>query len=111
MICGSFDAIGRCHLNSDGYLRREVPSTLAIGASHIEISSGKTRMTEANDTLEADGPQYWRLFLHHVACASSADLLLTELLLYNAAVHIERAFGSIKYAVRSSTCIIYLSAK
>ena len=43
--------------------------------------------------------QYWRLFAHHAACASSSDLLLTELLLYNASVHIERAFGSVKYAV------------
>ena len=43
--------------------------------------------------------QYWRLFTHHLACPSSSDLLLTELLLYNAAVHIERAFGSVKFSV------------
>ncbi|GJE84864.1 CUE domain-containing protein [Phanerochaete sordida] len=42
--------------------------------------------------------QYWRLLVHHLACSSSIDLLLTELLLYNAAIHIERAFGSLKYA-------------
>ncbi|KAJ3527675.1 hypothetical protein NM688_g8099 [Phlebia brevispora] len=42
--------------------------------------------------------QYWRLFAHHLACAGSSDLLLTELLLYNASVHIERAFGSVKFA-------------
>lgn len=43
--------------------------------------------------------QYWRLFVHHLACASSSDLFVVELLLYNAAVHIERAFGTVKYAV------------
>ncbi|KAI0346896.1 hypothetical protein BDW22DRAFT_1351185 [Trametopsis cervina] len=42
--------------------------------------------------------QYWRLLAHHLACASSSDLLLTELVLYNAGVNIERAFSSIKYA-------------
>ncbi|TCD67515.1 hypothetical protein EIP91_012320 [Steccherinum ochraceum] len=42
--------------------------------------------------------QYWRLLTHHFACANSSDLFLTELLLYNVAVHIERTFGSIKFA-------------
>ncbi|PIL37399.1 hypothetical protein GSI_01093 [Ganoderma sinense ZZ0214-1] len=42
--------------------------------------------------------QYWRLFVHHLACASSSDLLLTELLLYNVGIPIERAFGGVKYA-------------
>ncbi|KAI0751069.1 hypothetical protein C8Q80DRAFT_1217935 [Daedaleopsis nitida] len=42
--------------------------------------------------------QYWRLPVHHLACASSSDLLLIELLLYNIGVPIERAFGSVKYA-------------
>ncbi|KAH8096715.1 hypothetical protein BXZ70DRAFT_945936 [Cristinia sonorae] len=42
--------------------------------------------------------QYWRLFTHHLACANSSDLFLTELLLYNVAVHIERTFGSVKFA-------------
>ncbi|OBZ70145.1 DSC E3 ubiquitin ligase complex subunit 2 [Grifola frondosa] len=42
--------------------------------------------------------QYWRLFAHHVACANSSDLFLTELLLYNAGVTIERTFGSVKFA-------------
>ena len=39
--------------------------------------------------------------MYHVACASSTDLLLTELLLYNACIPVERAFGSVKYAVSS----------
>lgn len=42
--------------------------------------------------------QYWRLFAHHFACANSSDLFLTELFLYNAAIHIERGLGSVKYA-------------
>ncbi|KAI1796117.1 hypothetical protein LXA43DRAFT_988443 [Ganoderma leucocontextum] len=42
--------------------------------------------------------QYWRLLVHHLACASSSDLLLTELLLYNVGIPIERAFGGVKYA-------------
>lgn len=52
--------------------------------------------------------QYWRLLVHHVACGSSSDLLLTELILYNAAIHIERAFGSVKYSVSYSSNIIPL---
>jgi hypothetical protein len=43
--------------------------------------------------------QYWRLLVHHLACASSSDLLLVELILYNAAINVERGFGSVKYAV------------
>ena len=43
--------------------------------------------------------QYWRLLIHQFACASSSDLLLTELLLYNVGIPIERAFGGVKYAV------------
>ncbi|TBU33062.1 hypothetical protein BD309DRAFT_971994 [Dichomitus squalens] len=42
--------------------------------------------------------QYWRLFVHQFACASSSDLLLTELLLYNVGIPIERGFGGVKYA-------------
>ncbi|RPD66887.1 hypothetical protein L226DRAFT_608168 [Lentinus tigrinus ALCF2SS1-7] len=41
--------------------------------------------------------QYWRLLVHCLACASSSDLLLTELLLYNVGIPIERAFGGVKY--------------
>ncbi|KAH9948805.1 hypothetical protein B0H21DRAFT_732126 [Amylocystis lapponica] len=42
--------------------------------------------------------QYWRLFSHNIACANSSDLFLIEMLLYNAGVQIERAFGSAKFA-------------
>ncbi|EPS98752.1 hypothetical protein FOMPIDRAFT_1061153 [Fomitopsis schrenkii] len=42
--------------------------------------------------------QYWRLFSHHLVCANSSDLLLVELVLYNASVRIERTFGSAKFA-------------
>ncbi|KAI0082497.1 hypothetical protein K474DRAFT_1611586 [Panus rudis PR-1116 ss-1] len=41
--------------------------------------------------------QYWRIFLHHFACTNSSDLFLIELLLYNVAIPIERAYGSMKY--------------
>ena len=42
--------------------------------------------------------------VYHLVCTSSSDLLLTELLLYNACVPVERAFGSIKYAVSRYRC-------
>jgi len=42
--------------------------------------------------------QYWRLFVHHLAISNSSELLLTEILLYNVAVPIERLFGSTKFA-------------
>ncbi|CCM01733.1 uncharacterized protein FIBRA_03799 [Fibroporia radiculosa] len=42
--------------------------------------------------------QYWRLLSHHIACANSSDVFLILLLLFNAGVHIERSFGSSKYA-------------
>ncbi|PPQ67575.1 hypothetical protein CVT25_012069 [Psilocybe cyanescens] len=42
--------------------------------------------------------QYWRLISHHLAFSNSSDLFLAVLLLYNVGVHIERQFGSIKYA-------------
>jgi hypothetical protein len=45
--------------------------------------------------------QYWRLITHQLAFVNSSDLFLAELILYNVAVHIERRFGSIKYAVCS----------
>ncbi|EMD40510.1 hypothetical protein CERSUDRAFT_111107 [Gelatoporia subvermispora B] len=42
--------------------------------------------------------QYWRLFTWQTACSNSSDLFLCELLLYSVGVHVERAFGSIKFA-------------
>ncbi|KAG5654238.1 hypothetical protein H0H81_005925 [Sphagnurus paluster] len=42
--------------------------------------------------------QYWRLALHHLAFSSSSDLFIAELLLYNVGVHVERRFGSVKFA-------------
>ncbi|KAH7931172.1 hypothetical protein BV22DRAFT_1190481 [Leucogyrophana mollusca] len=42
--------------------------------------------------------QYWRLLVHHLAFASSSDLLVAEIILYSAGIHIERQFGSIKFA-------------
>lgn len=42
--------------------------------------------------------QYWRIFVHPLACTSSASLLLVELILYTASITIERQFGSLKYA-------------
>ncbi|KAL7282615.1 hypothetical protein ACG7TL_004087 [Trametes sanguinea] len=42
--------------------------------------------------------QYWRLVVHQLACASSSDLLLVEVFLFNVSICIERTFGSIKYA-------------
>jgi len=50
--------------------------------------------------------QYWRLSTHHFACANSSDLFLTELLLYNVAVHIERTFGSVKFASFLSISVV-----
>jgi len=42
--------------------------------------------------------QYWRLFAHHLAFSNSADLLVAELIFWNVGVHVERHFGSIKFA-------------
>ncbi|KAF9534598.1 hypothetical protein CPB83DRAFT_842583 [Crepidotus variabilis] len=42
--------------------------------------------------------QYWRLITHLLAFPNSSDLFLSELILYNVGVHVERQFGSIKYA-------------
>ncbi|TDL29394.1 hypothetical protein BD410DRAFT_811047 [Rickenella mellea] len=42
--------------------------------------------------------QYWRLLLHHLPSSNSSDLLLTELLLYNASIPVERLFGGVKFA-------------
>ncbi|KAG6891319.1 hypothetical protein C0992_009200 [Termitomyces sp. T32_za158] len=43
--------------------------------------------------------QYWRLPLHHLAFSSSSDLFIAQLVLFSAAVHVERRFGSLKFAV------------
>jgi len=42
--------------------------------------------------------QYWRLLTHHLACQSFSHLLVTELLIYNVGIQIERFFGSVKFA-------------
>jgi len=42
--------------------------------------------------------QYWRLLTHHLACQSFSALFVTELLIYNVGVQVERFFGSIKFA-------------
>ncbi|KZS97795.1 hypothetical protein SISNIDRAFT_546844 [Sistotremastrum niveocremeum HHB9708] len=42
--------------------------------------------------------QYWRLLIHQLACGTSGDLLLTEILLFTAAIEVERQFGSLKFA-------------
>ncbi|KAG6813027.1 hypothetical protein H0H92_014561 [Tricholoma furcatifolium] len=46
--------------------------------------------------------QYWRLVLHQLAFSSSSDLFIAQILLYNAGVHVERRFGSIKFATAIS---------
>ncbi|KXN89473.1 DSC E3 ubiquitin ligase complex subunit 2 [Leucoagaricus sp. SymC.cos] len=42
--------------------------------------------------------QYWRLATQYFAHQNSSDLFLAEILLYNLGIHIERRFGSVKYA-------------
>ncbi|WVF72334.1 hypothetical protein IAT40_007147 [Kwoniella sp. CBS 6097] len=42
--------------------------------------------------------QIWRIAIHPFAFANSTELVLGELLLYNAGTSVERAFGSRKYA-------------
>ncbi|KAF9450931.1 hypothetical protein P691DRAFT_664232 [Macrolepiota fuliginosa MF-IS2] len=42
--------------------------------------------------------QYWRLMTQYLAYQNSSDLFLAELLLYNVGIHIERRFGSVKFA-------------
>ncbi|KAJ3573024.1 hypothetical protein NP233_g2703 [Leucocoprinus birnbaumii] len=42
--------------------------------------------------------QYWRLATQYLAFQNSSDLFLAEILLYNFGIHVERRFGSVKYA-------------
>jgi len=42
--------------------------------------------------------QFWRILTHHAACSTSADLLLTVLILWHTSVAVERRFGTVKYA-------------
>jgi membrane associated rhomboid family serine protease len=42
--------------------------------------------------------QYWRLISHQLAFSNSTDFFLAGLLCYNVGRHIERQFGSVKYA-------------
>ncbi|KAG0151647.1 hypothetical protein CROQUDRAFT_36526 [Cronartium quercuum f. sp. fusiforme G11] len=42
--------------------------------------------------------QLWRIVSHHLVCSNSADIFLIVLILWSAAVPVERIFGTIKYA-------------
>ncbi|KAF8659125.1 hypothetical protein AX16_001895 [Volvariella volvacea WC 439] len=42
--------------------------------------------------------QYWRLAVHHLGFSNSTDLFLSEIILFNVAIQVERQFGSIKFA-------------
>ncbi|EIW76228.1 hypothetical protein CONPUDRAFT_64722 [Coniophora puteana RWD-64-598 SS2] len=42
--------------------------------------------------------QYWRLVAQNAAFANSSDLLVAEFLLFNAGIHVERMFGTCKFA-------------
>ncbi|THV08140.1 hypothetical protein K435DRAFT_641439 [Dendrothele bispora CBS 962.96] len=55
--------------------------------------------------------QYWRLLAHNVAFSNSSDLFIAEILFYNAAVQVERHFGTHKFAsfVFVSTFVSILS--
>jgi len=44
-------------------------------------------------------PQYWRLFAHHLAFSNSSYLLVAGVIFWNVGVHVERQFGSVKFAV------------
>ena len=46
---------------------------------------------------------------HHCVCQSFSDLFISELLIYNVGVEVERCFGSVKFAV-SSACRIFRTA-
>lgn len=85
IVAGIFDVKHNLHLQLVPHLSR-----------HHQVGSFISSMGKA---LCLYGLQYWRLLVHNVACASASDLLLAELLLYNAAILIERAFGTVKYAV------------
>lgn len=43
--------------------------------------------------------QYWRVFTHYFTCTNSSDLVLTELVLFNEGITVERSFGSLKFSV------------
>ncbi|KAF6761965.1 hypothetical protein DFP72DRAFT_877603 [Ephemerocybe angulata] len=42
--------------------------------------------------------QFWRLVTHNLAFVNSSDLFLALLVFYNVGIHVERQFGSVKYA-------------
>ncbi|KAE9407286.1 hypothetical protein BT96DRAFT_963238 [Gymnopus androsaceus JB14] len=42
--------------------------------------------------------QYWRLALHNLAFANSSDLFLAEMIFFQIGVHVERCFGTHKFA-------------
>jgi membrane associated rhomboid family serine protease len=44
--------------------------------------------------------QLWRLATHHFVFGNSSELFVGILLLFYTSIHIERVFGSVKYAVR-----------
>ena len=71
-------------------------------SKHHQVGCSQQYRTHSNTDNEARPylhPQYWRLLVHSLVCGSSSDLLLTELLLFNVGIPIERAFGGVKYAV------------
>ncbi|KIY50197.1 hypothetical protein FISHEDRAFT_57542 [Fistulina hepatica ATCC 64428] len=53
--------------------------------------------------------QYWRLFAHHFAFSNSSDLLVCEVLLFNTAIHVERQFGSVKFASFAAIVLVLSS--
>ncbi|KAF9057827.1 hypothetical protein BJ165DRAFT_1521171 [Panaeolus papilionaceus] len=42
--------------------------------------------------------QYWRLITHHLAFSNSSDLFIGALVFYNVGIHVERQFGTVKFA-------------
>lgn len=53
--------------------------------------------------------QYWRLISHQLAFSNSADFFVAQLLLYNVGRHVERQFGSVKYAAGLSIKVLMKS--
>lgn len=76
-------------------------------SSHLSTPSS-TCMRLIREIDKTEVSKYWRLFFHHLACSSFSDLFITELILFNVGIHVERLFGSVKFAV--SRVIFHVAA-
>ncbi|TFY78708.1 hypothetical protein EWM64_g5305 [Hericium alpestre] len=78
-------------------VRQPVADILCIRVLDVMVPTIRGLMAELIPHLSRHH-QFWRLLAHHVAYTNSSELFVWELLLYNTGIHIERQFGSVKFA-------------